>query len=118
MKKSFNKELFDAANSGNMVILKKCLKPKFFGFKKVDVNAKDEYGRTPLHLASIGGHTETVKMLIEKGIPCIDLIDFAYPDDSHRFWHTLQDTPDKCSPQSLGTVGRVLLTVIYDEKVD
>lgn len=58
------------------------------------------------------------KMLIEKGIPCIDLIDFAYPDESHRYWHTLEDTPDKCSPQSLGTVGRVLLNVIYNEKVD
>ena len=56
------------------------------------------------------------KMLIQKGIPCIDLIDFAYPDESHRYWHTLEDTPDKCSPESLGSVGRVLLNVIYNEK--
>ncbi len=56
------------------------------------------------------------KMLIEKGIPCIDIIDFAYPDESHRYWHTLEDTPDKCSPESLGSVGRVLLNVIYNEK--
>jgi len=55
-------------------------------------------------------------MLIESGIPCIDIIDFEYPDVSNRFWHTLQDTPDKCSPQSLESVGTVLLSVIYAEE--
>jgi hypothetical protein len=55
------------------------------------------------------------RMLIEQGIPCIDIIDFAYPDQSHRYWHTVQDTPDKCSPQSLAAVGTVLLDVIYTE---
>jgi len=39
------------------------------------------------------------------GIPTIDLIDFEYP-----YWHTLQDTPDKCSPESLGKVGKLLET--------
>ncbi len=47
------------------------------------------------------------------GIPTIDLIDFDYPDASNRYWHTLQDTPDKCSPASLDAVGRVLLQVLY-----
>jgi hypothetical protein len=47
--------------------------------------------------------------LIQAGIPCIDLIDFDYP-----YWHTLQDTPDKCSPESLEKVGKVLLKVLYD----
>jgi len=41
--------------------------------------------------------------LIEAGVPTMDLIDFDYPS-----WHTLQDTPDKCSPQSLGVVGKML----------
>jgi glutaminyl-peptide cyclotransferase len=36
-------------------------------------------------------------------IPTIDLIDFDYPS-----WHTLADTPDKCSPESLGKVGKLL----------
>lgn len=45
------------------------------------------------------------------GIPAIDLIDFDYP-----YWHTLQDTPDKCDPQSLKVVGDVLAKVVYDEK--
>lgn len=47
--------------------------------------------------------------LLEAGIPCIDLIDFNYP-----YWHTLKDTPDKCSPQSLEKVGRVLTSLIYE----
>jgi glutaminyl-peptide cyclotransferase len=37
------------------------------------------------------------------GLPTIDLIDFDYP-----YWHTLQDTPDKCSPESLEKIGRLM----------
>lgn len=54
-------------------------------------------------------------ILNQGGIPAIDIIDFEYPNKSHRYWHTLEDTPDKCSPQSLQAVGQVLLKVIYDE---
>ena len=46
--------------------------------------------------------------LNEVGIPTIDIIDFQYPH-----WHTTQDTPDKCSPESLESVGTVLSAVIY-----
>lgn len=49
------------------------------------------------------------------GIPCIDIIDFNYPDETNRYWHTMQDTPDKCSPESLKQVGEVLLEVLYSE---
>lgn len=41
--------------------------------------------------------------LNKRGIPTIDLIDFDYP-----YWHTLNDTPDKCSAESLGKVGKAL----------
>ncbi len=47
--------------------------------------------------------------LLKVGIPIIDLIDFDYP-----YWHTMHDTPDKCSPESLEKVGRVVLAVIYN----
>jgi Iap family predicted aminopeptidase len=47
--------------------------------------------------------------LLEIGIPCIDIIDFDY-----QHWHTISDTPDKCSPESLDNVGRVLLTVLFE----
>jgi glutaminyl-peptide cyclotransferase len=45
---------------------------------------------------------------IKAGLPAVDLIDFDYP-----FWHTLEDTPDKCSPRSLDAVGTVLLHYIW-----
>ncbi|NOY76584.1 MAG: M28 family peptidase [Calditrichaeota bacterium] len=48
--------------------------------------------------------------LLEVGIPSIDVIDFDYP-----YWHTLGDTPDKCSAKSLKVVGQVLLNVIYSK---
>jgi Zn-dependent M28 family amino/carboxypeptidase len=51
--------------------------------------------------------------LNEAGIKTIDLIDFDYPDASHRYWHTHNDTPDHCSGESLGAVGTVLMHVIY-----
>ncbi len=38
------------------------------------------------------------------GIPTADIIDFDYP-----YWHTLQDTPDKCSPQTLAIVGKTVI---------
>lgn len=44
----------------------------------------------------------------EGGVPTVDIIDFQYP-----YWHTLQDTPDKCSPESLEAVGKVLTHVVY-----
>jgi len=47
--------------------------------------------------------------LLDRGIPCIDVIDFDYPH-----WHTLADTPDKCAPDSLAQVGTTLLTALED----
>ncbi len=46
--------------------------------------------------------------LQNRGLQVIDLIDFNYgPDNS--WWHTLQDTPSKCSRRSLRVVGEVVL---------
>jgi Zn-dependent M28 family amino/carboxypeptidase len=44
------------------------------------------------------------------GIPAIDLIDFDYP-----YWHTLGDTADKCSPESLQVIGDVMDKVVSSE---
>lgn len=46
--------------------------------------------------------------LIQSGVPTINIIDFDY---SH--WHTVEDTPDKCSADSLEIVGRLVLDIIY-----
>ncbi len=43
--------------------------------------------------------------LIKAGLPTVDLIDFDYEP-----WHKVTDTPDKCSPESLGKVGKLLET--------
>ncbi len=53
-------------------------------------------------------------ILNEAGIPAIDIIDFFYPDQSHRYWHTLEDTPDKCSPRSLKVVGDVIWQLLQE----
>lgn len=46
--------------------------------------------------------------LIQAGLPTINIIDFDYPH-----WHTVEDTPDKCSAESLEIVGRLVLDIIY-----
>ena len=46
--------------------------------------------------------------LIEAGVPTVNIIDFSYP-----YWHTIEDTPDKCSPNSLDIVGRLVLNIVY-----
>jgi len=48
--------------------------------------------------------------LLERGIQTVDIIDFKYP-----YWHTVSDTSDKCSPESLGKIGELVLKVIYGE---
>lgn len=51
--------------------------------------------------------------LNQAGIKTIDLIDFNYPDQTNRYWHTHQDTPDHCSPESLEAVGTVITNLLY-----
>jgi glutaminyl-peptide cyclotransferase len=46
--------------------------------------------------------------LLKAGIPSVLVIDAEY-----GAWHTLGDTPDKCSPASLAQVGRVLVDLVY-----
>lgn len=48
--------------------------------------------------------------LLRVGIKAVDLIDFDYP-----YWHTLEDTPDKCSAVSLNQIGRLLIAFIYGQ---
>ncbi|MBD3291260.1 M28 family peptidase [candidate division KSB1 bacterium] len=49
--------------------------------------------------------------LLNAGIPCVNIIDFDY-----KYWHTVEDTPDKCSAASLENVGTVLLPLIYENE--
>jgi Zn-dependent M28 family amino/carboxypeptidase len=47
--------------------------------------------------------------LLQAGIPTVDLIGLPYP-----YWHTLEDTPDKCSSGTLRAVGALVTDLIYD----
>jgi len=53
----------------------------------------------------IDDHLELLKV----GVPAVNIIDFDYP-----FWHTTEDTVDKCSPESLKQVGTLILYMIYE----
>ncbi len=63
-----------------------------------DLNYEDVFLDTPGPYV-IDDH----RPFLDAGIPAVDIIDFTYP-----FWHTLEDTPDKCSSASLEIVGRVV----------
>ncbi|MEM8946722.1 MAG: M28 family peptidase [Planctomycetota bacterium] len=43
------------------------------------------------------------------GIPVCDVIDFEYSDSRRLNWHTTGDSPENCSAESLGKVGRVVV---------
>jgi len=47
---------------------------------------------------------------LEANIPVVDLIHYPFPD----YWHTSEDTLDKCSSDSLRQVGNVLLSLVYE----
>lgn len=46
---------------------------------------------------------------LQLGIPAVDIIDFDYP-----YYHTVEDTIDKVSPESLGIVGNVLMSWLIE----
>jgi hypothetical protein len=46
--------------------------------------------------------------LLQAGIPTVDLIGLPY-----AHWHTLGDTPDKCSRETLEAVGTLVVDLIY-----
>lgn len=46
---------------------------------------------------------------VARGIPVALVIDYDY-----RWYHTIEDLPDKCSAESLGQVGRAVMEAIYE----
>lgn len=52
-----------------------------------------------LNYSMLDDHTP----FLDVGIPAVDIIDFDYP-----YWHTVQDTPDKVSAESLQAVGETM----------
>ncbi len=68
----------------------------------------EELGFEQFRRKKMGAIIDDHVPLIQAGINAVDLIDFDY-----EYWHTLEDTPDKCSPASLDVVGKVLLHYIW-----
>src|SRR3989338_8441800 len=58
---ALNKALFDAAEAGDRAKVEALI------LKGADVNAKGEFGQTPLHGAAIWGHKDVAEYLIYKG---------------------------------------------------
>ncbi len=51
---------------------------------------------------------------VERGFPAIDLIDYTYGStpNSHDYWHSLEDTVDKLSPDSLKKTGVLVVDIL------
>ena len=53
-------------------------------------------------------------ILNRAGIPAVDIIDISHTGINYPYWHTLSDTPDQCSPETLAQIGTLLLNIIYN----
>ena len=71
----------------------------------------DRLGRNEFHSSVKYTILDDHVPLIRSGVKCVNIIDFDYAS-----WHTLDDTPDKCSPRSLAIVGEVVAVVVYSER--
>ena len=72
----------------------------------------DEMGHNDTFLDVSGGSIlDDHRPFLDAGIPSVDIIQHnGFP----WYWHTLEDTPDKCSAESLQTVGEVVETFLID----
>lgn len=80
--------------------------------------AAESCGLRDFFKAGDGGVLDDHQPFLDAGFPAIDLIDFKYGSvpGANDYWHTSQDTIDKLSPESLETVGRVV--VAFLAKID
>lgn len=75
-------------------------------------NAARELGIATFHDSVKHTVTDDHLPISAAGVPTVDIIDFDYP-----YWHTDQDTPDKCSAEALSNVGRVLAEIAYNRNL-
>ena len=52
-------------------------------------------------------------LMINSGIPAIDIIDFDYP-----YWHTINDIPENCSAKTLKIIGNLMCEFIYKKNYE
>ena len=72
-----------------------------------------QLGHNDTFLESYGGSIiDDHRPFLDVGIPAVDLIQHEpFP----WYWHTSEDTPDKCSAESLQTVGEVLEVFVVEQ---
>jgi Zn-dependent M28 family amino/carboxypeptidase len=71
----------------------------------------DQLGHNDTFLDTSGASIiDDHRPFLDAGIPAVDLIHYPFP----QTWHTLEDTPDKCSAESLQTVGEVLEVFVVE----
>ncbi len=70
-----------------------------------------QMGYGDVFVESAGGSIlDDHRPFLDAGIPAVVLIEYPFPE----YWHTLQDTSDKCSAESLEIVGSVLEVFIVE----
>ncbi|MFW9805787.1 MAG: M28 family peptidase [Candidatus Thorarchaeota archaeon] len=75
-------------------------------------NVADQLGYNDTFIDSYGGPIlDDHRPFLDASIPSVDLIQVPFP----WYWHTLEDTPDKCSATSLETVGEVIEVFLVEE---
>ena len=75
-------------------------------------NIADELGHNDTFIDVYRGPIiDDHRPFLDAGIPAVDLIQVPFPS----YWHTLEDTPDKCSPDSLEVVGAVIEVFLVEE---
>ncbi len=78
-------------------------------------NIANQLGYNNTFLETYGASiTDDHRPFLNSGIPAVDLIHYPFP----WYWHTLEDTPDKCSSASLQTVGEVLEVFVVEQAND
>ena len=72
----------------------------------------DQLGHNETFIDSYGGSiTDDHQPFLDADIHAVDLIQMPFPST----WHTLEDTPDRCSAESLEIVGEVIEVFVVEE---
>jgi glutaminyl-peptide cyclotransferase len=84
------------------------------GLLRMAFASAEELGIRPLLRLYRGNILDDHVPFMQRGIPAIDLIDFAFGSAPHEndFWHTAEDTLDKLSSESLDKVGRLTIALL------
>ncbi|MBD3408010.1 MAG: M28 family peptidase [Candidatus Lokiarchaeota archaeon] len=103
--------LLDMVGDANLRIPKEQNSMQFPSLQNTIWSIAHEFGYDSIFLNETGGRiTDDHIPFLDADIPAVDLIHYPFPST----WHTIEDTPDKCSAASLQAVGRVVEVFVVD----